>query len=98
MQKLWVTLGSLAVVALAVWLLLFRWADVGASSEAEIVILAPSLAAHHLLIRRRLKRQAAEQRGRAEAQAAQLAVVAERVGELHDLSIEGHLPARILKP
>lgn len=96
MQKLWVTLGSLLVVALAIYLLLFRWADVGASSEAEIVILAPPLAAHHLLIRRRQDKLDAEQTRRADEQDAQIAIVAAQVGELHDFHLHMKLPSREL--
>jgi hypothetical protein len=92
----------IAVVALAAglssWLLVFYWGALWPNLAASVIWGTPALSMHHVAIRRRQDRQHAEQVGRQEAQAEQLGVVAAKVGELHDLSIEGHLPARILKP
>lgn len=93
----WFAVVALAA-ALSVWLLLFYWQAIWPNLAASVIWGTPALSAHHVAIRRRQDRHHREQVGRAEAQAEQLAAVAVKVGELHDLSIEGHLPARILKP
>ena len=95
----------LGLVAYDVYLLGYRLAEVQGNVEAQFIIITPGLLASHLAHRRRQDRQHAEQVGRQEAHAAELAAhrqemkaVVEKVGELHDLSIEGRLPERILKP
>ena len=48
--------ASTAIVALAVYLTAYRWADVGGNLEAQVVITTPAFVAHHLLIRRHIQR------------------------------------------
>lgn len=74
----------------------FQWSAVAGNTAAAVIWATPAFAAHHLLVRRRQDRHNAEQRGRAEAQAAQLAVVSEKVGELHDFHLHMKLPDREL--
>lgn len=93
----WIAVVALAV-CLSAWLLVFWWAAIWPNLAASVIWGTPALTAHHVAIRRRQDRHHREQVGRAEAHAAELAAVAVKVGELHDLSIEGHLPARTLKP
>jgi len=87
-----------ALLALDLYLLVWRTSEVLGNCEAQVIIVTPAFVISHVLHRRDAARHHAEQVGRAEAHAAELATVAAKVGELHDLSIEGHLPARILKP
>ena len=93
----WIAVVVLAV-GLSVWLLVYDWSAIWPNLAASIIWGTPALTAHHVAIRRRQDRHHREQVGRDEAHAQQLAAVATKVGELHDLSIEGHLPDRVLKP
>lgn len=98
-MKRWLWLAVVvAAVGLSVWLLVYGWSSIWPNLAASVIWGTPALSAHHVAIRRRQDRHHREQVGRAEAQAEQLAAVAAKVGELHDLSIEGRLPERILKP
>lgn len=54
--------ASAAIAALAIYLVAYRWADVGGNLEAQVVIVAPAFVAHHLLIRRHINRRHAETR------------------------------------
>ena len=105
MRRLRWVLAVVGLLAYDVYLLAFQLADIKGNVEAQFVIITPAFVVSHLLHRRRSDRQHAEQVGRQEAHAAELAAhrqemaaVIEKVGELHDLSIEGRLPERILKP
>jgi hypothetical protein len=93
------------LLGLDAYLCAYHWADMVGNIEAQFVIVTPAFMGQHVALRRHADRQHAEQVGRQEAHAVELAAhreemkaVAEKVGELHDLSIEGRLPARILKP
>ncbi|MFC1418599.1 hypothetical protein [Streptacidiphilus cavernicola] len=95
-----------ALAAYDVYLLLCRLAEVQGNVEAQFIIITPGLIASHLLHRHRSDRQYAEQVGRSAALAAQvgvqqqelaahradMAAVAEQVGEIHALHLHGRWP------
>jgi hypothetical protein len=94
-----------ALLALDLYLLVWRTAEVMGNCEAQVIIVTPAFVISHLLHRRDANRHHDEQVRRAEAQAAELAAhrremaaVAEKVRELHDFHIGFKLPDRELRP
>lgn len=88
-----------ALLALDLYLLIWRTAEVMGNVEAQFIIVTPAFVISHLLHRRDANRHHAEQVGRAEAQASELAAhrremaaVAAQVGEIHALHLHGAWP------
>ena len=77
MSRQWVIL-SVLLVTLDVYLVGWRWADVGGNIEAQFVIVTPGFIALHVLSRRRAERHHAETQARLDAQDQALAAVAEQ--------------------
>ena len=105
MKRLLGVVATLALLALDVYLCKYRWNDMLGNLEAQVVIITPAFVVSHVLHKRRSDRQHAERMAAHDANAAELAAhreemkaVVEKVGEMHELSIEGRLPARIVKP
>lgn len=63
----WVVLSAL-LIALDVYLVGWRWGDVGGNVEAQFVIATPGFITLHLLSKRRAERHHAETQGRLDAQ------------------------------
>lgn len=87
------------LLALDVYLCLFRMSDMLGNLEAQMVIVTPAFVISDLLHRRRDDRRHAELVGRAEAYAAELAAhrrdmaaVVRQVGEIHALHLHGTWP------
>lgn len=87
------------------YLLLCRLPEVQGNIEAQFVIITPGFLLSHLALRHQANVQHDERMDAHRATDVQLAehrtemaAVITKVDELHGLSIEGHLPERILKP
>jgi hypothetical protein len=87
-----------ALLALDLYLLVWRTSEVLGNCEAQVIIVTPAFVISHVLHRRDAARHHAEQVGRAEAHAVELAAVTQKVGELHDWHLRGILPPDVLKP
>lgn len=92
-------LPAVALLALDVYFLVWRTAEVQGNVEAQVIIVTPAFVISHLVHRRRADRHHAEQVGRQEAQAAELAAhrqemaaVVAQVGEIHALHLHGAWP------
>ncbi|NUP47565.1 MAG: hypothetical protein HOW97_09680 [Catenulispora sp.] len=48
--------AALGLVALSYYLVAYRWTDVAGNLEAQVVIVTPAFAVHHVLIRRHTAR------------------------------------------
>jgi len=102
MRRLYWGAAAACLLALDVYLVGWRLAEVQGNLEAAAVWATPAFVVSHVLRGRRSGREHAERlaaderrhRERLDADAE----LHRKVGELHDLSIEGRLPARILKP
>ncbi|MDJ0345235.1 hypothetical protein QMK19_03765 [Streptomyces sp. H10-C2] len=58
-RAVWIV-STAGLVALSYYLVAYRWDEVGGNIEAQVVIITPAFAVHHLLIRRRADRQHAQ--------------------------------------
>lgn len=67
MRARWIA-AALLLVALDVYLLGWRWADVGGNIEAQFVISTPQFVALHVLAKRRAERHHAQTQARLDAQ------------------------------
>jgi hypothetical protein len=99
MTRLRWVLPAAALLALDLYLLVWRTSEVLGNCEAQVIIVTPAFVISHVLHRRDAARHHAEQVGRAEAHAAELAAhrqemaaVAAKVTELHQLHIHGSWP------
>lgn len=98
MTRLRWVLPAAALLALDLYLLVWRTSEVLGNCEAQVIIVTPAFVISHVLHRRDAARHHREQVGRAEAHAAKLAAVTRKVGELHDWHLRGILPPDVLKP
>jgi hypothetical protein len=96
---------AITLLAMDLYFLIWRTAEVQGNVEAQFIIVTPAFVVSHVLHRREAAKHHAEQVGRAEAHAAELAahrqefaVVADKVRELHDFHIGFKLPDRELRP
>ena len=71
MRARWILLGLL-LVALDVYLIGWRWSDVGGNVEAQFIISTPQFIALHLLTKRHVDKRQAEVHQRLDAQDAAL--------------------------
>lgn len=101
MKRLLMVAAAAGLLLLDGYLCAFHWADMVGNIEAQFVIITPAFVGQHVALRRRQDRHHAEQVGCAEAHAAELAahrqemaVVAERVRELHDFHLHMKLSDR----
>jgi membrane protein implicated in regulation of membrane protease activity len=67
------------LMALDVYLVGWRWSDVGGNVEAQFIIVTPQFIALHLLSKRRAERHQAETQGRLDAQDHALAELHQRL-------------------
>lgn len=101
MKRLLMVAVVVGLLVLDSYLCTFHWSDMVGNIEAQFVIVTPAFVGQHVALRRRADRQHAEQVGRQEAQAselaahrAEMATVASKVGELHDFHLHMKLPDR----
>ena len=86
----WALLAA-ALVALDVYLVGWRWGDVGGNVEAQFIIVTPAFIVQHFALKWHVDRRHAETEQRL---AGTLAETHAQVAELHALHIEGVLPDR----
>lgn len=67
MRARWILLAAL-LLALDVYLLGWRWADVAGNVEAQFIIITPAFIAQHIALRRHVDRRHAEVHQRLDAQ------------------------------
>lgn len=82
MRARWIA-AVLLLVVLDVYLIGWRWADVGGNVEAQFIISTPQFIALHLLSKRRAERHQAEFHARIDAQDETLAAAHRQVAEIH---------------
>jgi hypothetical protein len=99
MRRLRWVAAVVGLVALDVYFLGWRLNEVLGNVEAQFIIVTPAFVVSHLLHKRRSDRQHADQVGRQEAHAVELAAhrrdmatVAEKVAEIHALHLHGTWP------
>lgn len=90
MRARWIAAG-LVLLALDVYLLVWRWADVAGNVEAQFIIVTPAFLIQHLALRRHVDRRHAETEQRLGKTVAETHA---QVAELHALHVEGQLPDR----
>lgn len=83
MSARWIA-AALLLVALDVYLLGWRWPDVGGNVLAQFIISTPQFIALHLLAKRRAERHHAETQERLDAQSEALAAAHAKVTAVHD--------------
>jgi hypothetical protein len=86
-RVLWIA-AALLLMALDVYLLAWRWADVGGNVEAQFILSTPQFIALHLLSKRRAERHQAEVHARLDVQDAVLAAAHNKVAELHQRIVD----------
>lgn len=70
---------SVLLIALDVYLVGWRWSDVGGNVEAQFIIVTPAFLVHHLVTKHRQDRQHAETQARLDAQDQALAELHQRL-------------------
>jgi hypothetical protein len=97
----WALLAA-ALLALDVWLCLYRWSDMVGNLEAQVVIVTPAFLLHHVLMRRHVDRKEEarkeEERARHLEQRTREQAMERKLTELHDFHVRGKLPDRELRP
>jgi membrane protein implicated in regulation of membrane protease activity len=83
----WALLAAL-LLALDVYLVAWRWSDVGGNIEAQFVIVTPAFLLQHLALRRHVDKRHAQTEQRLDAQDEALAAAHTKVAELHQRIVD----------
>ena len=111
-MKHWKVSLALLLAVADVYLLTHQWSAVAGNLYAQVIISTPQVLGMYELLKRRADKHQAAMHARLdaqdEAQAAHaaelaahredLAVVAAKVGEIHDLHVSAVIPKRLIRP